>query len=77
MDDNTRILEDRVQRAAARLRELASERRRLEAEMLALRQRVELTESGGPAPSDDPRRWPVQRMDVLATVRETIQRLTD
>jgi len=77
MNDDIRLLEDRVQRAAARLRELSSERRRLESELVALRERLE---AGGPGPasaSDDPRRWPVQRVDVVATLRETIEQLQD
>jgi hypothetical protein len=80
VDDNTKLLEDRVRRAAVRIRELASERRRLESELLALRERLEGMESGGSAPTgsnDDFRRWPVQRMDVVATLRETIEQLTD
>ena len=80
MNENIRLLEDRVQRAAARLRELSSERRRLSAELLALRERLERLESGGPEPgstNDDVRRWPAQRLDVLATLRETIEQLQE
>lgn len=80
MNENVRLLEDRVQRAAARLRELSSERRRLSAELLALRERLERLESGGPESgntNDDARRWPAQRLDVMATLRETIEQLRD
>ena len=80
MNENIRLLEDRVQRAAARLRELSSERRRLSAELLALRERLERLESGGPEPgstNDDVRRWPAQRLDVLATLHETIEQLQE
>jgi len=80
MNEDTRLLEDRVHRAAARLRELSSERRRLSAELLALRERLERLESGRPDPestTDDPRRWPAHRLDVIATLRETIEQLQD
>ena len=80
MNENVRLLEDRVQRAAARLRELSSERRRLSAELLALRERLERLESGGPdagSTNDDVRQWPTQRLDVLVTLRETIEQLQD
>jgi len=80
MSDAIRLLEDRVQRAVARLRELSSERRRLESELSGLRERLERLEAGGPGPEDagdDPRRWPLERVDVVATLRETIEQLQD
>jgi len=80
VNENIRLLEDRVQLAAARLRELSSERRRLSAELLALRERLERLESGEPdngSKNDDVRHWPAQKLDVLATLRETIEQLQD
>jgi len=78
MKDELSALEERVERAALRIRDLASERRRLEAELLALRERIERLESSDPAAGDaDVRRWGLQREDVLATVRESIELLQD
>jgi len=78
MKDELSALEQRVERAVLRIRDLASERRRLEAELAALREQIERLGSSDPAPIDpDVRRWGVQREDVLATLRESIELLRD
>ena len=68
---------DQVARDLAGMREELQAQRRATEE---LRSRLERLESGGPEPgstNDDVRRWPAQRLDVLATLRETIEQLQE
>jgi predicted nucleic acid-binding Zn-ribbon protein len=70
--DEIEPLEERVERAVERLRELSAERRRLASELRALRERIH----AGPEGSNEGlRRWDVQRADVVATLRESIELL--
>lgn len=71
MKRNIKILEERVSRAADRLRELADERTRLEDEVRTLRERISALE-GQPAEGEA---WQGERDQVIASIHQTLDEL--
>lgn len=60
-----------------RLRELSAERKGLEEELRALRQRLESVEQGDPASSDPKKEevWRSRRAEAISAIRETLAEL--
>jgi hypothetical protein len=68
---NIRLLEDRVTRAAQRIRQLAEEKKGLESELEALRREL----AGRPAPDSNGELWTAERADMVRTIEETLAEL--
>jgi septal ring factor EnvC (AmiA/AmiB activator) len=82
MKQNIKLLEDRVRRAAERLRETSAERKRLERKVQTLQTRLESLEKKRLADeTPDASRgtgsngWPEQREEIVAALKETIAEL--
>jgi hypothetical protein len=78
MDSNIKLLEERVFQLVGRLRELSAERKGLEEELRALRQRLESLEKGGPADSGPKKKdevWRSRRAEAISAIRETLAEL--
>jgi len=82
MKQNIKLLEDRVRRAAERLKETSTERKRLEKKVQTLQTRLESLEKKRSAdePPDAARGagsngWPDQREEIVAALKETIAEL--
>ncbi len=74
MANNTRLLEDLVTKAVDRLKELTEDRDRLEAEVRALKVRLNELETERRSPKEEPA-WVAQRADTLGVLRDTISEL--
>jgi hypothetical protein len=79
MNDNTKLLEERVASAVERLKELSSERDRLESEVRTLQTRLDRAENeqsgrkdGSPAIEDSSPGWLEQRAVIVDALKETI-----
>ena len=74
MDSNIKLLEERVFQLVGRLRELSAERKGLEEELRALRQRLESVEQAGSAGSDPKKDevWRSRRAEAVSAIRETL-----
>ena len=79
MKDTTRLLEERVASAVDRLKQLSTERKRLESEVRALQSRLDRAERERLARADDSpasegasEGWPEQQAVIVDTLRETI-----
>ena len=77
MDSNIKLLEEKVFQLVGRLRELSAERKGLEEELRALRQRLESVEQGGSADSDPKKDevWRSRRAEAISAIRETLAEL--
>jgi hypothetical protein len=76
MQKNIKLLEERVIQAAGRLRELSSERNRLEEELESLRQQLESVEAGGTADIDNREEvWRSQKEEAISVIRQTLAEL--
>ncbi len=74
MANNTRLLEDLVTKAVDRLKELTEDRDRLEAEVRALKVRLDEMESERRSPAEEAA-WVAQRAETLGALRDTISEL--
>jgi len=72
MEDNTRLLEDLVARAVARLDTLTRERDRLQQEVHALQGDLQAREADSAGGDGD---WPQHRQRVASALRETLAEL--
>ena len=79
MKDTTKLLEERVASAAERLKQLSTERKRLESEVRALQSRLDRAERERLARADDSpasegasEGWLEQQAVIVDTLRETI-----
>ena len=68
---NIRLLEDRIERAAQRLRQLTEEKKGLEAELVALKR--ELNERPANAPTEEA--WIEERSEMVRSIEETLDEL--
>ena len=76
MEVNIRLLEERVKKAAGRLRELSAERKKLEIELNSLREQLESAAHGGTAgTAEDQADWRARRTDAVAAIRQTLAEL--
>jgi len=82
MKDNTRLLEERVESAVKRLKQLSEERKRLESEVRMIQTRLDRAEQerlaregASPAAEEASDGWPGQRAVIVATLKETISEL--
>jgi len=77
MDGNIKLLEERVFQLVGRLRELSAERKELEEELRALRQRLESVEQGDAAGCDPKKNevWRSRRAEAISVIRETLAEL--
>ncbi len=78
MNDPIRLLEDRVRRAAARLKQLAGERSELEAEIRTLQRRIDELERAAAreqASEDGDSPWLAERARVIAELKEAAAEL--
>jgi predicted nucleic acid-binding Zn-ribbon protein len=75
MRKNIRLLEDRVMRAAKRLREVSDERNRLQQRVASLQDELEELRGAVPVASDGEPLDSSEREDVVATLRETVTAL--
>jgi hypothetical protein len=76
MAKNIKLLEERVIKAADRLRELSAERNKLESELKSLRQRLEGVETGGTAGIDNREEvWRNQKEEAINAIRQTLAEL--
>jgi hypothetical protein len=78
MEDDVRLLEQRVRSAVDRLKRVHDERDRLREEVQTLGERLERSVEG--RVEDDPgsgRSWQSERAEVLAAVREALDELRD
>jgi chromosome segregation ATPase len=79
MNDNTKLLEERVAAAVERLRELSSERDRLQSEVRTLQTRLDRVESEqsarkdeSPAVEDSSPGWLGRRAAIVDELKQTI-----
>lgn len=68
---NIRLLEDRVSRAANRLRELTEEKKALESELRELRSELE----SRPAGEASEEAWMAERSEMVRSIEETLAEL--
>ena len=69
---NIRLLEDRVTRAASRLRELNAEKRELEQELEQLREQLDAV------PTDaDAQAWMQERSEIVGSLQQTLAELRE
>ena len=68
---NVRMLEDRVSRAVGRLRQLAEEKKGLEAELEELRQEL----ASRPSEEGTEEGWKAERMEIARSIEETLAEL--
>ena len=79
MKDNTKLLEEKVESAVQRLKELSEERKRLESEVRTVQTRLDRAErerlareDASPAAEEASAGWPEQKATIVATLKETI-----
>jgi len=76
MTRNIRLLEKRVKQAVDRLRQLSSERERLDEELKTLRQQLESLENeASESVRSDETEWVDRRAEVVSLIRETLTEL--
>jgi predicted nucleic acid-binding Zn-ribbon protein len=82
MKQNIKLLEDRVRRAAERLKEMSAERKGLERKVQTLQTRLESVEkkrsadeTAAAASGEGSNGWPEQREEIVAALKETIAEL--
>jgi hypothetical protein len=80
MNDNIRLLEDRVHRAVDRLKQLNGERARLESEVRLLKAQLEARQAGeaeraGRTPGAGADEWPHRRDAIVAELEAALQDL--
>jgi hypothetical protein len=68
---NIRLLEDRVTRAAQRIRQLAEEKKGLESELEALRREL----ADRPDPDTNGEAWAAERAEMAKAIEETLAEL--
>jgi len=68
---NIRLLEDRVTRAAQRIRQFAEEKKGLESELEALRREL----ADRPAPDSNGEAWMTERANMARAIEETLAEL--
>ena len=76
MTRNIRLLEKRVKQAVDRLRQLSTERERLDEELKTLRQQLESLENeASESVRSDEAEWVDRRAEVVSLIRETLTEL--
>jgi len=75
MDDNIKLLEERVNRVVGRLRALSTERKHLEDELNSLREQLEGGGSGSAADNEERNGWRSQKTEAIELLHQTIAEL--
>jgi hypothetical protein len=75
MATDIRLLEDLVNKAVDRLKDLAAERRELQQEVDSLRQQLDALEERGDLTGGDGAGWESQKAHVATALRETLEEL--
>lgn len=76
MDDNIKLLEERVNQVVGRLRDLTAERKNLEEELRVLRDRLKGAERGGSAKQGkNEEEWRSHRAEAIDVIRRTLAEL--
>ena len=75
MDDNIKLLEERVNKVVGRLRALSTERKHLEDELNSLREQLEGGGSGGAADNEERNGWRSQKTEAIEILHQTLAEL--